>query len=118
MGRGNGYSNSYRSLEAIWTVLREHSSKENPLSVKEICEYLKKMKDPPSEETVKRLFPKEQTLISLLFPGAAAFSRKGTAATARAAARPALLFCPEPCYDDSRNCGKQDEKHKDCAEIL
>lgn len=68
--RDKGYSNSYRSLEAIWTVLREHSSKEHPLTVKEICDYMKIMKDPPSAETVKRLFPGEQSLMSLLYPGA------------------------------------------------
>ena len=70
MGRDKGYSNSYRSLEAIWTVLREHSSKEHPLTVKEICDHMKTMAQAPSAETVKRLFPGEQTLMSLLYPGA------------------------------------------------
>jgi len=69
MGRDKGYSNSYRSLEAIWTVLREHSSKEHPLTVKEICDHMKTMAQAPSAETVKRLFPGEQTLMSLLYPG-------------------------------------------------
>lgn len=67
--RSKGYSNSYRSLEAIWTVLREFSSKEHPLTVKEICDHMKKMADTPSAETVKRLFPAEQPLMSLLYPG-------------------------------------------------
>jgi len=64
-----GYSNSYRSLEAIWTVLREHASKENPLTVRDICNYLERMSEAPSVDTVKRLFPEEQTLMSLLYPG-------------------------------------------------
>lgn len=34
------YSNPYQSLEAIWTVLRLHASREYPLSVGEICHYL------------------------------------------------------------------------------
>ena len=54
----SGYSNSYRSLEAIWTVLKEHSSKAHPLTVQEICDHLKQMEDAPSTDTVKRLFPK------------------------------------------------------------
>ena len=41
----SSYSNSYRSLEAIWTVLKQHSSKAHPLTVQEICEYLKQMND-------------------------------------------------------------------------
>jgi len=71
MARGpdKEYSNSYRSLEAIWTVLREHASKEHPLTVREICAYLKDMEGSPSPETVKRLFPREHTLMSLLYPG-------------------------------------------------
>jgi len=65
----SGYSNSYRSLEAIWTVLKEHSSKAHPLTVQEICDHLKRMEDAPSSDTVKRLFPKENELINLLYPG-------------------------------------------------
>lgn len=74
---GMGYSNSYRSLEAIWTVLREHSSKEHPITVREICDYLKGMVDAPSPDTVKRLFPEERNLMSLLYPGIVAQSDGG-----------------------------------------
>lgn len=81
MARGNSYSNSYSSLEAIWTVLREHSSKEHPLTVKEICDYMKDMKAAPSPETVRRLFPGEQTLMSLLYPGVVC-EEQGSAADA------------------------------------
>ncbi|MDO4530970.1 MAG: WYL domain-containing protein [Bacillota bacterium] len=65
----SGYSNSYRSLEAIWTVLKEHASKEHPLTVQEICDYLEQMEEAPSADTVKRLFPKEKDLINGLYPG-------------------------------------------------
>lgn len=67
-----GYSNSYRSLEAIWTVLREHSSREHPLTVREICDYLKLMSDAPSADTVRRLFPSERELLGVLYPGVVA----------------------------------------------
>lgn len=39
------YSNSFRSLEAIWEVLRRHSSPRRPLTVREICGYLKEWED-------------------------------------------------------------------------
>ena len=64
-----GYSNSYRSLEAIWTVLKQHSSKAHPLTVQEICEYLKQMNEAPSTDTAKRLFPQEKELMNMLYPG-------------------------------------------------
>lgn len=65
----SSYSNSYRSLEAIWTVLKQHSSKSHPLTVQEICDHLKQMNDAPSTDTVKRLFPKEKELMNILYPG-------------------------------------------------
>lgn len=65
----NSYSNSYRSLEAIWTVLKQHSSKAHPLTVQEICDHLKLVNEAPSSDTVKRLFPKEKELMNILYPG-------------------------------------------------
>lgn len=63
------YSNSYRSLEAIWQVLRRHASPQHPLTVREICSYLKGMEDAPSPDTLERLLPRGLDLMNLLFPG-------------------------------------------------
>ena len=66
------YSNSFRSLQAIWQVLRRHSSREHPLTVGEIREYLKRMEDQedlPSPDTLARLLPQGRELMGSLFPG-------------------------------------------------
>lgn len=63
------YSNPYRSLEAIWSVLRRHASRERPLTVKEIHAYLKQMEDAPSLATLTRLLPREKALMDTLYPG-------------------------------------------------
>ena len=65
------YSNSYRSLEAIWQVLRRHASPRHPLTVGEICGHLKNMEDAPSPDTLARLLPRGLELMNLLFPGRA-----------------------------------------------
>lgn len=62
------YSNAYHSLEAIWTVLRRHASREHPLSVGEICKYLEKMEQAPSRATVNRLLTQEAGLLELFSP--------------------------------------------------
>lgn len=65
------YSNSFRSLQAIWQVLRRHASPSHPLTVREICDRLKEMEyeaDRPSPYTLDRIFPRGQELMSLLFP--------------------------------------------------
>lgn len=67
------YSNSFRSLQAIWEVLRRHSSREHPLTVREIYNHLKKIEpDPdmrPSLDTLERVFPQGRELMGQLFPG-------------------------------------------------
>lgn len=63
------YSNSFRSLEAIWAVLHRHASRRHPLTVKEICGYLKELEENPSSFTLERIFPAERELMSRLFPG-------------------------------------------------
>lgn len=65
------YSNAYRSLEAIWQVLRRHASRQHPLTVREICGYLKDMEEAPSLDTLERLLPRGLELMNLLFPGQA-----------------------------------------------
>lgn len=65
------YSNPYRSLEAIWAVLRSHSSRQHPLTVREIYNYLKDMESAPSRATLSRLLPRELELMSQLYPGVA-----------------------------------------------
>lgn len=62
------YSNPYHSLEAIWMVLRNYASKERPLSVAEICRYLKRMEQAPSRATVSRLLNQFPDLLSLFSP--------------------------------------------------
>lgn len=66
------YSNPYRSLEAIWAVLRAYSSRQHPLTVREIYDHLKGMEGAPSRATLGRLLPRELELMSQLYPGVAA----------------------------------------------
>ena len=53
------YSNSFRSLEAIWEVLRRHSSPRRPLTVREIYGYLKEWEEKGKDGRV-RLIPYEE----------------------------------------------------------
>ena len=62
------YSNPYHSLEAIWTVLRHHASREHPLNVGEICQYLEQMEQAPSRATVTRLLSQASDLLGLFSP--------------------------------------------------
>lgn len=62
------YSNAYHSLEAIWTVLRHHASREHPLSVGQICKYLEQMEQAPSRATVNRLLTQGAGLLELFSP--------------------------------------------------
>ena len=66
------YSNAYHSLEAVWTVLRRHASREHPLSVREICKYLEQMEQAPSQATVNRLLTQGAGLLELFSPDALA----------------------------------------------
>ncbi|MDE6590163.1 MAG: hypothetical protein K2K53_07460 [Oscillospiraceae bacterium] len=67
------YSNSFRSLQAIWEVLRRHASRDHPLTVREIYNHLKDIEsDPdtrPSLDTLERIFPQGRELMDQLFPG-------------------------------------------------
>ena len=78
MGKSNpapikSYSNSFRSLQAIWEVLRRYASREHPLTVREIYNHLKDIEpDPdarPSLDTLERIFPQGRELMGRLFPG-------------------------------------------------
>lgn len=78
MGKSNpapkkSYCNSFRSLQAIWEVLRRYASREHPLTVREIHSHLKDIEsDPdmrPSLDTLERIFPQGRELIGRLFPG-------------------------------------------------
>ena len=64
------YSNSFHTLELIWRVLRRNSSRQHPLTVREIHEYLQLMLDePPSLSTLERSLRDGMELMELLFPG-------------------------------------------------
>lgn len=76
------YSNTFRSLEAIWEVLRRHASPKHPLTVREICDYLKRLEEDPSSYTIERLFPEERELMGRLFPGVVAEEGRLTAVNA------------------------------------
>lgn len=76
------YSNTFRSLEAIWKVLRTHASPKHPLTVREICDHLKELEEDPSAYTVERLFPEERELMGSLFPGIVAEEGRLTAVNA------------------------------------
>ena len=66
------YSNSFRSLQAIWEILHRYASRENPLTVREIYGHLKDIEpDPdmrPSLDTLERIFPQGRELMGRLFP--------------------------------------------------
>lgn len=66
------YSNSFRSLQAIWEILRRYASREHPLTVREIYGHLKDIEpDPdmrPSLDTLERIFPQGRELMGQLFP--------------------------------------------------
>lgn len=62
------YSNAYHSLEAIWMVLRQHASREHPLNIGEICQYLEQMDQAPSRATVNRLLSQAPGLLGLFSP--------------------------------------------------
>ena len=66
--RKKSYSNSYRTLEAVWQVLREHSSPQHPLTVREICGHLEQLEG-PSQDTLKRLLSQNREVMDLLFSG-------------------------------------------------
>lgn len=77
MGKGvpmpkKPYSNSFRSLQAIWEVLRRFASRENPLTVREIYDHLKDIESDPDErpslDTLERIFPQGRELMGRLFP--------------------------------------------------
>ena len=53
------YSNSFRSLEAIWEVLRRHSSPRRPLTVREICGYLKEWEEKGKDGRVRLIHYEE-----------------------------------------------------------
>lgn len=67
------YSNSFRSLQAIWEVLRRYSSRETPLTVREIYSHLKDIElvsdARPSRDTLERILPQGRELMGQLFPG-------------------------------------------------
>lgn len=67
------YSNSFRSLQAIWEVLRRYASREHPLTVKEIYTHLKDIESAPdlrpSLDTLARILPQGRELMGRLFPG-------------------------------------------------
>ena len=64
------YSNSFHTLEAIWRVLRRCSSRQHPLTVREIHEYLLRLEsEPPSLSTLERSLREGMDLMELLFPG-------------------------------------------------
>ena len=64
------YSNSFHTLEAIWRVLQRYSSRQHPLTVREIHEYLRRLEsEPPSLSTLDRSLREGMDLMELLFPG-------------------------------------------------
>ena len=66
------YSNSFHTLEAVWRVLRRYSSRQHPLTVREIHEYLRRLEsEPPSLSTLERSLRDGTELMELLFPGRA-----------------------------------------------
>ena len=64
------YSNSFHTLEAIWRVLRRYSSRQHPLTVREIHDYLLRLEaEPPSLSTLERSIHNGVDLMELLFSG-------------------------------------------------
>lgn len=87
MPRKEEYSNSFRSLEAIWAVLLKYASKQAPMTVREIYNRLKELEaatgEPiPDFSTIERHFPAESGLMARLFPGVVAEAEEATAINA------------------------------------
>ena len=63
------HASPYDSLAAVWTVLSEYSSRENPMSVSDIQSKLREQENAPSVSTLKRILANEQETMNTLFPG-------------------------------------------------
>ncbi len=64
------YNNTFQTVIAIWDVLMEYSSKENPLSVKQIIDILgkKDSKYVPSANSVRRYFSGDKAVFDAICP--------------------------------------------------
>jgi len=67
-------SRSTDSLQMIWYILRRYSSREHPLSIRQIHKHMEEIRknsgeNIPSLSTLKRMLPKEIETIEMLFPG-------------------------------------------------
>lgn len=75
-------SSPLQTLYAVWEVLRRYATRQKPLSADEVYDYLKDLKQNPSEAAARRLFPQEKALMGLFFPGTAVQSDEAAAAGA------------------------------------
>lgn len=73
MAEKKSYSNTYNSIKMIWYVLRKYSSKQHPLSIREIHDHLTRIAGEmaPSYATLNRMIPRELDLLEMLYPGVA-----------------------------------------------
>ncbi len=70
-GRDKGYSKSVESQIAVWRVLMRYASRENPMSVRDICDKLAALYPEgsrPSDSTVARILPAQTEVLNLLSP--------------------------------------------------
>lgn len=60
---------AYGNLYAVWRVLQEYSSEENPMTASQVFERLKSFENAPSQTTVGKLLKTERWLMGELFYG-------------------------------------------------
>lgn len=77
---GMHYNSSFDTQIAIWNVLMKYASKEHPLSVRDIFNYMGGEAG-PSLNTLQRYLPEQAEALDLLFPGQTLHQKDMAAAT-------------------------------------
>ncbi len=67
--KANEQGTAYSNLYAIWRVLQEYSSEENPMTAAQVFERLKSFENAPSQTTVGKLLKTERWMMGELFYG-------------------------------------------------
>lgn len=76
---GKRYNNSFETQIAIWSVLMKYASREHPLSVRDIFNYMGE--GGPSLNTLQRYLPDQSEALDILFPGQTLQQKDMAAAT-------------------------------------
>ncbi len=72
-------STAYENLYAIWRVLQEYSTEENPMTASQVYERLKSWGNAPSQTTVGKLLQNERDMMGDMFYGSVEDKSEGSA---------------------------------------